>query len=51
MVGNEWEMVGVCPTYVLRSGAFPAGAFFFFTSAPFHKKVIFCAFMIKAPFS
>ena len=30
MVGNGWEIVGVYPTYVLRSGAFLAGAFFFF---------------------
>ena len=30
-------MVGVYPTYVLRSGAFLAGAFFFSqTSAPFY---------------
>ena len=49
-------MVGVYPTYVLRSGAFLAGAFFLFSfsfsqkSAPFYEKCIFCVCMIKPPF-
>ena len=33
-MGNDWEMVGVFPTYVLRSGAFLAGASFFVKSRP-----------------
>ena len=48
---NGWEMVGVYPTYVLRSGAFLAGAFFFLKSRPlFIKKCIFVVFMTKPPF-
>ena len=56
MVGNGWEMVGVHPTYVLRSGAFLAGAFFVRKkSAPFHKKCLLGVlnktflFVIKRP--
>ena len=51
MVGNGWEMVGVYPTYVLRSGAFLAGAFFFVKSRPlFIKSAFLDVFMIKPPF-
>ena len=50
-VGNGWEMVGVNPTYVLRSGAFLAGAFLFLKSRPLFIKSVFCVFfMIKPPF-
>ena len=38
MVANDWEMVEVYPTYVLRSGAFLAGAFFCIKSLPFFIK-------------
>ena len=41
MVGNGCEMVGVYPTYVLRSGAFLAGAFFFVKSRPLFLKSAF----------
>ena len=51
MVGNGWEMVGVYPTYVLRSGAFLAGAFFFLKSRPlFIKSAFLYVFIIKPPF-
>ena len=36
MVGNGREIVGAYPTYVLRSGAFLAGTFFFLKSAPLY---------------
>ena len=48
---NGWEMVGVYPTYVLRSGAFLAGAFFFLKSRSlFIKSVFLYVFIIKPPF-
>ena len=48
MVGNGWEMVGVYPTYVLRSGAFLAGAFFFLKSRPlFIKSTFLNVFIIR----
>ncbi len=50
MVGNGWEMVGVYPTYVLRSGAFLAGAFFLQKSATFPKKCLFGCFYDKTFF-
>ena len=49
-MGNGWEMIGEYPTYVLRSGAFLAGPFFFpQKSAPFNKKCLFGCFYEKPP--
>ena len=51
MVGNGWEMLGVYPTYVLRSGAFLAGALFFLKGLPlFIKSASLGVFIMKPPF-
>ena len=40
-MGNGWEMVAEYPTFVLRSGAFLAGALFFVKSLPLVMKSVF----------